>query len=236
MCSHYTVYYSIPLNVTFFCGPKDYYSTALAVINNISKGASHNDIKSVISDKSYQEEYLFGFDNVSESNSIIQDNRTVVSAAEFIVAHSTSIKKCENDITIPPFSLKENVYEPMHTIFCNGRLSYIYSDVFNSSPVCNKLSCGAGSDIADYFVVFLGDLLRTHLAAEYGVLKGFYYNRNGWYACIQDSNKKTAERVQVLFANLTKSIKFSKKEKIPLRLAEQEFIRLLVYVSEVAQQ
>lgn len=235
-CSHYTLYYSIPLNVTFYCGPKDYVNTALTVLNEISKGVSHSDMKSIISDKSYQEEYIFGFDNVSEPNSTLHDNRSVLSAAEFISANATSIKKFASDITIPPFSLTEDVYTPKHTIFCNGKLSYIYSDVFTNSSICNKLSVGAGSELADYFVVFLGDLLRSHLAPQYGVLKGFYYNRNGWYACIQDSNRETAGEVQALFANLIKNTRFTHREKISLRLTEHEFIKLLVYVSEVAQQ
>lgn len=226
------MYYNTLFHTSYYCGPLYYYEEAIAMINKIVTSVNKDQLKtSSQNDCENKSDECGG----KPANSIIEKELSHVSLSSMSDRPSLFSKPLPK-VYFPPFSLEEALYVPKHNIYCGGKLSFLYSDFFLSLPNCSKLVIGNSSELIEYFVAFQGDQLLKQLAPSLGSVKGFFYNRCGWYVVVQGSGVETKAVVQSLYFDIVKSITFSNRKRIQLPLTERQFIKLLVYVCEIGEK
>lgn len=219
--STYTLYFSIPLNIVFYCGPSDYYVNALADINGFISSTNLNGESLFSQNRSV---HSIPIDPIINSNTVFSDSHSIQSSqTSYASVHIEHNSVCCDD---------ENTLN--NSLYCNGQPSPIYSNVFQKLPWCTRFVIGNGSELVDFVIVFRGTLIRDRLPPQFGQVRGFYYNRSGWYVMVQESSKDTAAALQSLYLDVSKDIQFTHRKKLQLHLNEKEFIQKLISVSELA--
>lgn len=226
------MYYNSLFQSSYYCGPIEHYEKAVVMINKIV--TTLNQIQ-LTKETPNDDDNLDGEKSIIPTNSFEGKELPPLSSS-LMSDQSSHSSKPPSKVNIPPFSLEEDLYIPKHNVYCDGKLSFLYSDFFISPPSCSKLVIGNSSELIEYFVAFQGYQLLNQLTPSLGTVKGFFYNRCGWYVVVQGSSVDTKMAVQSLYLGIVKNISFANRKRIQLPLTERQFIKLLVYVCEIGQK
>lgn len=231
-----TLYFSRELGALYYVGDYEDFPKAKSIIWEVE-----NKYKNRI------QEFNLSYPlSTSSAFNLLGDSRTEfgtrTSDFETRSTLSAPIIEADNSLThifpaqlkLPEFSFHSGVYVPNHSLKVDGELSPIYSNVLEkSSSTVNIFSNG---ELSDYAVILKFKQIKSLLEKEASVtLLGFLFNSCGWY--VRYSGKPySVETAKMVYTQCISDVSFQHRARVPLRLIEQDYINLLIYVAEVSEK